>query len=400
MKLLQRNEAEVIFQLGVREYEAFQRLLALYPMVPEGYSQLSRFSDPKELGADEELLKESLAESKRSGQKAIQEMFADGRHFEHVSRAWLLKLLPGEVEWLLQVCGDIRVGSWIKLGSPNNQQERALKLTPENLDYFLPLQMMSNLQLLFINSLRDPAEADANLLEIKLFDRQQVLPWVLKPEVKFPSLAHSYVDFGSPGLIAVGGELTVERLKEAYSAGIFPWSVKPVTWWSPVKRGIFEFDQFRIPERLQRILRQKKFKVTANQAFREVIEGCATARRKGNWIAPEMIEAYTALHKAGHAHSVECWEDGKLAGGIYGVAIGGLFAAESMFFKASNASKVALVHLVEALKRSGFTLLDIQMVTPTTAAFGAVEITRREYLARLGKAVDLPVKFTFPANQE
>ncbi len=170
--------------------------------------------------------------------------------------------------------------------------------------------------------------------------------------------------------------------------------MNPITWWSPHRRGVIEFAQFHISTSLRRVLRREPFVITANQAFREVIKACAEVHaNKGCWISPEFIESYTELHKAGHAHSVECWREGQLVGGIYGVAVGGMFAAESMFYRESNASKVALVHLVQALQKSGFTLLDIQMITLTTAAFGAVEISREDYLKRLNVAVQLTINF-------
>ena len=192
------------------------------------------------------------------------------------------------------------------------------------------------------------------------------------------------------GLLAFGGDLSVPRLLLAYRSGIFPWTVKPITWWSPNPRAIFELDQFHIPRSLARTLRRNVFEITFNRAFRRVMEGCADPRRPGGWISPEFIAAYTLLHEQGHAHSLECWQNGELAGGIYGVAIGGFFAGESMFHRASDASKVALAHLVARLRERGFTLFDTQMLTETTEQLGAVEIPRDEYLARLAQAVELP----------
>lgn len=190
------------------------------------------------------------------------------------------------------------------------------------------------------------------------------------------------------GLVAVGGDLSPERLLAAYRRGIFPWSVNPVTWWSPDPRGIFELDQFHVSRSLQRVVRKNVFTVTRDQAFAEVIRNCAVPgpRRRGVWITAEFIAAYTRLHQQGHAHSVECWHEGRLAGGIYGVAVGGLFAGESMFHQVSNASKVALFHLVQHLRDRDYLLFDIQMVTPATASLGAVKISRQEYLQRLAVA--------------
>jgi leucyl/phenylalanyl-tRNA--protein transferase len=148
------------------------------------------------------------------------------------------------------------------------------------------------------------------------------------------------------------------------------------------------------PRSLARTLRIAPFEITRDRAFGEVIRECATVPREDRtWISPEFVAAYTRLHHAGHAHSVECWQDGRLVGGIYGVAIGGLFAGESMFHRVSNASKVALVHLIDHLRESGFSLFDIQMVTAATAQLGAVEIPRAEYLRRLADAVRLNARF-------
>jgi len=195
------------------------------------------------------------------------------------------------------------------------------------------------------------------------------------------------------GLVAVGGDFSVPRLLLAYRSGIFPWTANPITWWSPDPRAIFELDQFHVPRSLAKIIRQKRFTITINQAFSQVIEGCSRPGSPGGWITPEFIEAYTRLHKEGHAHSLECWRDGQLAGGIYGVAIGGFFAGESMFHVVDNASKVALYHLVQRLREREFVLFDIQMVTPITAQLGAVEISRQVYLRRLKEAVSLPRTF-------
>jgi leucyl/phenylalanyl-tRNA---protein transferase len=196
------------------------------------------------------------------------------------------------------------------------------------------------------------------------------------------------------GLVAVGGDLSVERLLLAYRSGIFPWSARPITWWSPDPRGIFELDRIHVPRSLARVLRRNPFRVTRDEAFAEVIQGCATVPRDDRtWITSELVTAYIRLHQAGHAHSVECWQGNDLVGGIYGVAVGGLFAGESMFHRADHASKIALLHLVEHLRARGFGLFDIQMLTPTTQQLGALEIPRSEYLARLARAVPQNVRF-------
>ena len=197
------------------------------------------------------------------------------------------------------------------------------------------------------------------------------------------------------GLVAIGGDLCAPRLLEAYRGGIFPWTVNPITWWSPDPRAIFELYQFHIPRSLVRFMRKRPFEVTFDRAFRRVMEGCATPSpgRRSTWITPEFIEAYTRLHKQGHAHSVECWRGNDLVGGIYGVSVGGFFAGESMFHRATNASKVALCHLVERLQAEGFTLFDIQMKTPATERLGAMEIPRARYLERLAAAIALDRSF-------
>ena len=191
------------------------------------------------------------------------------------------------------------------------------------------------------------------------------------------------------GLVAVGGDLSVDRLLAAYRSGIFPWSVQPVTWWSPDPRGIIELDRLHVSASLDRVLRRKTFEITMNRAFREVMQACAepAPNRPDTWITEEFITAYTRLQQRGFAHSVECWRQGELVGGIYGVAVGGLFAGESMFHRADNASKVALHHLVQHLRERKFSLFDIQMVTSATMPLGAKTISRAEYLKRLKTAV-------------
>jgi leucyl/phenylalanyl-tRNA--protein transferase len=196
------------------------------------------------------------------------------------------------------------------------------------------------------------------------------------------------------GLVAVGGDLRPERLLLAYRRGVFPWYDEPgpVLWWSPDPRAIIELDGLHIPRRLARTLRSGEFRITIDEDFEGVIRGCAD-REEGTWITADMIRAYEALHRAGHAHSLEVWSDDQLAGGIYGVAIGGFFAGESMFTRRRDASKVALVHLVGHLRARGYRLFDIQLLTDHTRRLGAIEIPRRQYLARLREATSLPVTF-------
>jgi leucyl/phenylalanyl-tRNA---protein transferase len=201
------------------------------------------------------------------------------------------------------------------------------------------------------------------------------------------------------GLVAIGGDLSPEWLLDAYRHGLFPWplleGIDEPQWWSPEPRAIFELDSFHISRRLAQTLRGGKFKVTSDRDFTGVIRGCSTAgdRRGKTWLTSDMIDAYENLHRLGHAHSVETWLGGELAGGVYGVAIGRFFAAESMFYRKRDASKVALAHLVRHLIARGCLLLDIQQLTPHTASLGAIEISRRQYLRRLAVAIDSPGQF-------
>jgi leucyl/phenylalanyl-tRNA--protein transferase len=191
------------------------------------------------------------------------------------------------------------------------------------------------------------------------------------------------------GLVGMGGDLSPRRLLQAYCSGIFPWydDGYPLCWWSPDPRAIFELDSFRVARRLRRTMRSGRFTLTTNRAFADVIRGCAE-RDEGTWITDDMIGAYEELHRRGWAHSVEAWCGDTLGGGLYGVAVGGLFAGESMFHRARDASKAALVFTVDRLKQRGFQLFDIQMLTDHTARLGAKEIPRAHYLARLRKALE------------
>ena len=197
------------------------------------------------------------------------------------------------------------------------------------------------------------------------------------------------------GLVGVGGDLRPSRLLTAYRNGIFPFfdETTPVLWWSPDPRAIIELDGLHVSRSLARTLRTGGFTATVNRAFGEVIRGCADRPGRGVWITPEMIDAYTELHRLGWAHSVEVWRDGELGGGVYGVAVGSLFAGESMFTRIRDGSKVALVHLVLRLKERGFRLFDVQYLNEHTAGLGAVEIPRSEYLARLRAALACEASF-------
>ncbi len=195
------------------------------------------------------------------------------------------------------------------------------------------------------------------------------------------------------GLLAWGGDLRVERLRAAYRAGIFPWyeSGQPILWWCPDPRAVLFPDRFHISRRLARILRQGQFRVTLDYDFAGVVTACAAPApgREGTWITPEMEAAYCRLHQHGLAHSVECWRDGRLCGGIYGVAMGRVFFGESMFSGVSNASKVAMACLVRLLRGAGFRLLDCQVPNGHLASLGAEEIPRPEFLQLLDQWVDV-----------
>lgn len=196
------------------------------------------------------------------------------------------------------------------------------------------------------------------------------------------------------GLVRIGGDLEPATLVEAYSAGVFPWFDDdwPICWWSPEPRAIFELDDFHVSRRLARTIRSGKFKVTINQAFGNVIRGCAD-RAEGSWITPSMIDAYEKLHRLGIAHSVEAWHGDQLGGGLYGVALAGFFAGESMFTRVADGSKVALAFTVEHLKKRGFQLFDTQFLTEHTKRLGAVEIPRQQYLERLQQALQVQSSF-------
>jgi leucyl/phenylalanyl-tRNA--protein transferase len=202
----------------------------------------------------------------------------------------------------------------------------------------------------------------------------------------------------SRDIVSFGDELTVENLRRAYNLGIFPWHVDglPLPWYCPEKRAILEFTELHIPKSLERAQRKGDFTFSINKDFRAVIENCShvtRAKEKGTWITSEFIEAYCDLHDAGSAHSVEAWDaDNNLVGGLYGVDAGGVFCGESMFHTASNASKLALIFLIEYLQRRGSTWLDVQVMTPHIKALGAREIRRKEFLRKLKETQGFELK--------
>ncbi|HVO91862.1 MAG TPA: leucyl/phenylalanyl-tRNA--protein transferase [Terriglobales bacterium] len=205
-------------------------------------------------------------------------------------------------------------------------------------------------------------------------------------------------DYADPsGLLAVGGDLSSERLLEAYRAGIFPWysDEQPILWWSPDPRLVLQLDDFKLSRSLRKTLRRKAFKVTFDRVFEEVIAACATVAREGQsgtWITPEMEQAYIELHGLGYAHSVESWFDGQLVGGLYGVSLGRAFFGESMFHRKTDGSKVALATLVEKLRGWEFHFIDSQMTTDHMVGLGAKEISRRIFLKQLNSALKHPTK--------
>jgi leucyl/phenylalanyl-tRNA--protein transferase len=187
--------------------------------------------------------------------------------------------------------------------------------------------------------------------------------------------------------------LTPEILLNAYAGGIFPMADSAddpeLFWVEPKQRGVILLDGFHIPRRLARVVRQGRFEIRCDTAFAETMRGCAEAsdKRPNTWINDEILRLYTALAREGNAHSVECWRDERLVGGLYGVSLGGAFFGESMFSRESDASKVALVHLVLILRAGGYRLLDVQFQTPHLARFGTIEIPRNEYRRRLADAL-------------
>jgi len=195
-------------------------------------------------------------------------------------------------------------------------------------------------------------------------------------------------DSDDEGLLAVGGDLSPARLLFAYESGIFPWYSEgvPPLWWSPDPRALMTRSALHVSRSLRRTLRSATFEVTFDRAFARVIEACASNREGGTWILPEMMQAYTRLHELGHAHSFEVWHQGELAGGLYGVRCGALFAAESMFHVVADASKVALVVAIDTLFRAGIRVFDVQFVTDHLASLGAFEVPRSEYLSQIAQA--------------
>ena len=213
-------------------------------------------------------------------------------------------------------------------------------------------------------------------------------PFWLDPQdshYHFPDTSQALKD--PNGLLAIGGDLHPERLLAAYRKGIFPWysEGQPILWWSPDPRAVLYPDRIKVSRSLRKTLKKPPCTVTLDQAFDEVISACAAPRQNepGTWILTEMKQAYKQLHELGYAHSVECWNNGELVGGLYGIAIGRVFFGESMFSRETDASKVAFVHLTKQLQQWGYGLIDGQVSSPHLTSLGAVDIPRQEFLTQL-----------------
>ena len=228
----------------------------------------------------------------------------------------------------------------------------------------------------------DPNSAEGEIASSTACGKDRTVPvFRLTEDLVFPPAALARSD----GLLAVGGDLSRARLLLAYSRGIFPWysDGDPILWWSPDPRLVLFPDEFHASRRLRREIRRGTFTITMDKAFEEVIAQCAIVRgprRDGTWITPEMLAAYLDLFRSGHAHSVECWHDGALAGGLYGLALGTSFFGESMFSARANASKVALAYLVAHAPAYGFSVIDCQVASPHLVSLGAREIARADFV--------------------
>jgi leucyl/phenylalanyl-tRNA--protein transferase len=211
-------------------------------------------------------------------------------------------------------------------------------------------------------------------------------------EAPFPNVEDALRE--PDGLLAIGGDLSPARLLRAYRQGIFPWYSKdqPILWWSPDPRSVLYLERLKVSRSLSKTLRKNIYSVTADTSFRRVMNYCAEPRRDGlgTWLTDDMIDAYCRLHTMRYAHSVESWQDGELVGGLYGIALGGVFFGESMFSRRSDASKVAFVHLVEHLKTWGYVLIDCQVSSAHLTSLGAETIPRREFIAILNSYCDIP----------
>lgn len=229
-----------------------------------------------------------------------------------------------------------------------------------------------------------------------------MIPW-LDENTPFPDVSSALTEAdGAPGLLAAGGDLSPQRLLDAYRHGIFPWfsEDQPILWWSTDPRMVLFVDRFVISHSLKKKLKQidksmrsdRQWEIRFDSAFEQVMRACAKPRRDGagTWISDEIIDGYTKLHEMGYAHSSELWCNGELVGGAYGVSIGRMFYGESMFARVSDASKIALAYLVRFLKENKVEMIDCQQETPHLASLGAVAIPRKDFISRLQKAIDYP----------
>lgn len=229
-----------------------------------------------------------------------------------------------------------------------------------------------------------------------------MIPW-LEAQMPFPNVSQALTEAdGAPGLLAAGGDLSPQRLLQAYRQGIFPWfsEGQPILWWSTDPRMVLYTDRFVVSASLNKTLRKihksagsgGRWQVRFDTAFEQVMRACAAPRRDGTgtWISQDIIKGYCELHRMGYAHSSECWLDGQLVGGAYGVSIGRMFYGESMFARVSDASKIALTYLVHFLKRNGVELIDCQQETSHLASLGAVPIPREKFIQHVRQAVAQP----------
>jgi len=218
-----------------------------------------------------------------------------------------------------------------------------------------------------------------------------MIPW-LRGDAPFPPVSKA---LKSPnGLLCAGGDLLPARIVDAYRHGIFPWYSEgdPILWWSPDPRMVLFPDELNVSRSLKKTLARELYETRVDTAFRDVIEACAAPRdgQSGTWIVPEMVEAYVLLHELGFAHSVESWHEGRLVGGLYGMALGKVFFGESMFARAPDASKVALVRLVERLRAADFRVIDCQQATAHLASLGAREIPRKAFAQLVQESIQYP----------
>lgn len=225
----------------------------------------------------------------------------------------------------------------------------------------------------------------------------RAIPWITSNSSTFPPISQALLE--PNGLLAFGDDLSPKRIYQAYQHGIFPWfsDGEPVMWWSPSPRAIIVTKTIRINKTLKKVLKRENFTVTLNQAFEQVIEHCADApfREEETWIVSPMLQAYKQLHKLGRAHSIEVWKGDELIGGLYGVAVGGYFSGESMFYTQSNASKIALVYLAALLGSENIDFIDCQMTNPFLEDMGCFEISRSEFIARQKQAIATDLSDSF-----